>query len=362
MTTPDLRDQLRRYAAVMEPSSEGAPTPRAARGWRPAAPVVAGLVAAAVLVVAAAVMRAPGGDQVVTGETMGPETAQEVLRASLTPLHLPGPPEGLGVTAVGELPAGGASRRSDADFQLFGARGAPDPFERGDLALFVNEDDGTDVVRTVISGGAPDQPSSGEEVALGAFSGLLVEDDPSLGGATLTWVQDGSVVRLVSRSLGTDALVEAARAGVEVSDEGPRLRQPPGDLELVASGRQAHAALLGFIVPLASTGFVVDYAATGGGPHHGVSVFAVADDGDLLDLVRWRDRDWLRSTEVRGRTALLVDRDEGGEQQLVAWTEEAGTIGMLSATGMSGDELLALAQEVRPASEQEWEGLEDHRR
>ncbi|CAA9238835.1 MAG: hypothetical protein AVDCRST_MAG20-1620 [uncultured Acidimicrobiales bacterium] len=36
----------------------------------------------------------------------------------------------------------------------------------------------------------------------------------------------------------------------------------------------------------------------------GVSVFTVADDGDLLDLVRWRAGDEARSAEVRGREAL----------------------------------------------------------
>ena len=108
---------------------------------------------------------------------------------------------------------------------------------------------------------------------------------------------------------------------------------------------------------LASTGFVVDYGP-GGGPSHDVSVFTVADHGGLLGLIRSRDRDWLQTAEARGRPALLVDRDEGGDQQLVAWVEEAGTIGVLSATGMSGNELLALAEQVRPASEQEWDELE----
>ena len=54
-----------------------------------------------------------------------------------------------------------------------------------------------------------------------------------------------------------------------------------------------------------SRGFVVDHGAAGP-DGDGVSVFTVADDGDLLDLVRWRAGDEARSAEVRGREALLL--------------------------------------------------------
>ncbi len=356
MNDTDLRDQLRRYAAVIEEHSEVSAASPSGRSRRPLALATAGVAVLALLVLAGALVTSPpGGQQVASGPRSSTPDAtaadDRALLASLPRLHLPVPPDELRVTGLDTLPTSGAGPASDLDFQLFGTPGGADPFAQGDLGLFVSD------LGQFVSEGGTDELPEGEDVSLGDLPARLNEDNRSFGGATLTWLEDDKVVRLVSRSLGADALVAVGRGGIDLTDRGLRLGEPPPGLELVADGRQSYSALLGFIVPLNSTGYVVDYDVDDA-TSNGVSVFSVADDGDLLDLIRWRDQDWLRTTEVRGHEAVLVDRHDDGNQQLVAWMEADGVVGMLSADFMTGDELLPLAEQVRPATDQEWDELE----
>jgi hypothetical protein len=173
---------------------------------------------------------------------------------------------------------------------------------------------------------------------------VMVGTNP-VGQRVLRWYQpDGREVGLVTYGLSQAEVVRVVESLVlgDASTDAPSL--PPG-LAPLGTG-----ALPGEARPVA----IQSWDSANGARF---TVVVVEETGATLDRVAL-SMPGGRARNVRGTTAIYVPAGDG----YLTWLERPHTVVSLQGQGLSEEELLTIAQGLRPVSDAEWRALEDRYR
>lgn len=180
-------------------------------------------------------------------------------------------------------------------------------------------------------------------VDLGSRGGALFVVSPVLDRAALVQVVEGLVIDDGSE--------------ITVSDDA----LPPG-WSLLGRDPAGFVALFPYPATQAGTGsgFAVSYSNPGEGT---ISIVATAGDANLASQVGLTDSP-LEELTVRERPALLALSADGsatglGDTLVLAWQEESGETIRVIGSGVTRDDLLAVAAGVEPVGQAEWSDLEE---
>jgi hypothetical protein len=310
----------------------------------------AAVAAVVVLIAGAGVVLTIGGDDdgqpVVAGPGEG-ATGEPLPRLIADPV-----PEGMRVDhaddrSVAEL-RGGAMADVGGVVSMYGDPHVQDPFaERDAVVMVVAAPEGsTEAVEDHVSLGTP-VTVRGQEGQYG---------DGSDGRPPwIAWMEDDRVaVELSSHSLSRDELVEVAGA-LELSDpDVPPGETLPGGFALVAS--TPTQALIG-----TSDSASISYS----GDSAGIFLHVVRASEGFLAYARWAQTGQGEDVVVRGRDATLWlsehpagEDDELVQQASMIWLERPDVVVSLNAWGIPPSRLLAVAESLRPATDEEWEALQ----
>lgn len=292
--------------------------------------------AAVVLMVGALVLlvgRTDGTEPVVAGPGGG--AAGPLPRLIADPV-----PDGMQVEIASdqrdrELAPGLAGRVS-----LYGDPEATDPFAAGDLAVMV--------LVAPIEEHEPDLNSTdAREVEVRGGTGWVREEDPT---RTVGWREgEDTTVELTSRSMETTDLLAVAEA-LDVTDPAEPADELPGGLRLVATTPMAE---------LHGEMALVAY----GGSDAGLSLNVLRAPEAFVTYIRWMQADAPDDVEVRGRAGALWHTryddapSAGAGNVMLVWAESPDVMVNMSAWGLDADEVLAIAETLRPATDEEWDEL-----
>lgn len=329
--------------------------------WRPRRPARAVIAAAAVLALLS------GGIATITGNDGDDDRTVIAGVGALAPddplprMILDPVPEGMTQGAV----EGGAGegRPGELSSALFGDPDASEPFAGGDLAVAVLNDDTIDFDGYAVPGARPVD-------VRGTQAATWVTD---LGHRRLVWKEErtGARITLDSRSMTPGQLVAVAEA-LDPTNIGAL----PGDVlpervELIAvwadrKTESAHANYDGegdsvCIVGLACLGVDLNVGSSRSGPAARAEAEFYSPAGLEDVVVRGRDGWFEPGRKFDAVESSGSEGDVTTESELppsVSWLEREGHLVRLSGRGMGKEELLALAEDVRPATDEEWEALE----
>ena len=315
------------------------PTPARPRRRMPARPALAFAALVVVALVAGAVALG-GGDP-------SPTDVATDATGGIPRLVLEDVPEGLDVTGAVELPLT-EGMEQPARWSVYGDPGADNPFEGADLGVAVLE-------------GAADYDQGverGREVEVGGRRAWLADEGseagPVLRRSLVVPLEDDLLVA-ISATLDDDALLDVGgRLGL---DDGTF--DAPDDLtdelSLVAASR-AGVNTGGIAIPLpAERGSMVGYQSQDD-LSRSVSVMSVDAGEDDFLVARWALGPGARPVDVRGTTGW-VGSPFGAGSHVVVWRESESNVVALLAGGLSEDEVLAAAESLREATDDEWESL-----
>ncbi|MGH9250433.1 MAG: hypothetical protein ACRD0W_13055 [Acidimicrobiales bacterium] len=333
--TTDLDTRVRAAAESLRRSVDAVPVP-AARRRSPAALGAAAAVVAVVVLAGAAMLVLRNRDrsaELATGSTPVPRLIADPV------------PEGMGPSYAADLPLPEDEiLPGSMSVTVYGDAAADDPFAGADLGILVVTDE------TLAVGGGPvtvrGQP--GEATDNGRY------------GTSVTWDEaPGSEVTLASQTLERSQLLAIAE-GLTIEGTavalGPLPAGLPGALSEV--GTATDMLVEGPLpVPRSAVGHVVEYRAEEGESR--LAVGSAAGGASNLAVLRWS----LQSNQVvdvRGGQGWLGRfPSEPGFPPITAvvWEESPGVIAVVAGDGMTEDELLAAAEILRPATDDEWAAL-----
>lgn len=346
--TEDLDTRARSAAEGLRGAVADVPVPTMASATpRPRrAPLVlaaAALVAVAALVAALVVVGADDDTEVATGPT---SPSGGVPRLVLDPV-----PDGLEPTGAADLPYGDAGVHQ----WIYGEPAADDPLAGGGVSILVSP--GTrralELDAALAAGGSAAEVA-GKPAAVGP-------DRLHAGRRQVVVDVDGTGTIVVASDVlpDSDLLSVAAMAVVEgaVDDPAAVPSTLPGDLSLLGGGPwndglypplpDAQGHLVGYQAPDDRQGTI--------GLPTSVSVAVVEGDGADLASLRW-SLGLDRSEAVRGTVGWAGAATEGPDGSILVWQESSDAIGVLWAVG-SVDAAVALAESLRPATDEEWAAL-----
>jgi hypothetical protein len=312
-------------------------------------PLVVGIAAAVALLLGAlAVLRASDDD-----EGRVSNDPDDVPRLVPDPATLP---DGLDPAYAVDLPVPAADLGpGSATVTLYGdaeAAASGGPVADADLAVIVVQDE------TIGLGGSTTSVR-GREGRSGTSSdandvGIAVTDD----FVWLSWDETDEVeVTLASRRLGHEALATIAEdltvdgstvrlgdlpAGVDGTEIGSLPDIPFAGLPYASASDPGHAFYYGLVIGTSTL----------------VQTF-VGDSSDLL-VARWMSGADQPIT-IRGHSGWYGESTGVFQStaQTLLWEEADGVIGVIQTAGMSQDDLVQLANDLHPATDEEWQALLD---
>jgi hypothetical protein len=311
---------VRAAVAHLEPPPGELPGP-ARRRW----PALAAAVALAAAAVAGAVLVERNVDRDVVAGPTGP----------LPRLVVGDVPEGMSATGATEVPGPGSPAST---FRLYGEGDADDPLRDGDVGI------------VVMSGDAGSFATPGGEVRVRGVQGTMGED-PDYGWS-LTWREAGvGSVLIHSRSMSEAEVLGVAEA-LRREGDGLVLDQPPDSYRLVAD-----LPGLPVLFGAGDDGSQVRYESADAA--RWLSVAVVAERPGAFDAIRWLGGRNASETAVRGHDAWYLPPSGGAaiSTSMLGWREQPGVLVTVAGTGLSEDELRAVAESLRPATDGEWEEL-----
>ncbi len=349
--TVDLDTRMRAAGDSLARASERLSPAAPPRSLRPLAGVVAGVVAVVALaagtVTVLAVSDGDGESTVASGSAV----------ARLVPDVVP---EGVRPAGVVELPTDDAAG-SGQSISVYGDPSADDPFAESDLAILTTP--------------APLlYEEGGETVDVRGHDGLVTDALPV--ATTVLWEEaEGLTVSVASRTLDVDQLVSIAEglavdADAGTVDVGSLPDGLPGPLERVAAARVDDVSFgipgIGLPVRETTTGHVAAYVPDEYQLFGHAFVAEISGDAADLAVLRWASGA-TTATEVRGRPGWsgsheLPGFDDGegivpgsqGPLSALVWEEAPGMLILVQTFGPSEDEAWAMAESLRPATEDEW--------
>lgn len=280
-------------------------------------------------------------------------------------------PDGLAPAAALDLPLAGGAGLPTA-LLLYGEPGAPDPFLRGDIAVFATDTNGQQV----------DDTTGPDAVEVRGRRGTYTDAFavPELGLKALRWLDEGDLfIQVVSRSFTREELVAAATA-LDVEDGNLVAGRPlPRDLRLVAQQSRASVPSGSAPIPLGVSGHVVSYTSpsTDAGPERHLVVGSHAGGAEVLAVLRWYYGPAARPQPVSGYAGMLASlpgsrsqscsaTDADGprarcettetEAFVLAWTTATGVV-VLSSSGVGEADLVRSAGTVAALDDPGWQRL-----
>jgi hypothetical protein len=305
------------------------------------------------------------------------------------PRLVPDRPEDIGLVPTGalDLPSDLIGDGGKVDVVVFGEADAADPFARADVAVFLEVPNQQDL-------------QDGQDSALSPDGSVTVRghdgewsDNPTFG-SWLEWPERTDLrIGLASRHLDHSQLLSVAEA-LEVDGLDVGLGSPPGiDAPLGLVGRIDDLSY-GTALPLPSSavGHVAGYQD--GGSEEGANALVATFMGDAADrrVVQWLTRA-TDPAEVRGHDAWAgtyslgelssasassgsateppSGSGSGGststspatespvQVRTLIWDEVPGVVALVQANGLTSDQVTALVDSLRPATDREWSALVD---
>jgi hypothetical protein len=324
--------------------------------------LVAGAVVVLVVLGATAAVLLRDDDQqadVTTDSDAGSDTIPRLVPADL--------PEGLPPSGAMELPLPDQSDAGTTPVSVYGDPSADDPFADADLGLFVRHVDDLSM----------DEPSA-------TVRGQPAEVDATATyGTSLTWEEEpGVAITAASLGLNRDQLL-AVTEGLAVEDGAASVgtvpADVPGPLQLVAATEMS--AVVSPPIPAAAVGHMVAYQDPEG--DRAIAVTALGADATDLAVVRWMagattatdvrgHQGWTSSRQIEDTSAEAGSADVGsaaGEGaasgpaatdspfHTLIWEESPGVVLVVQGFDVAPDDIRAVAESLRPASDEEWERL-----
>ena len=339
--TTDLDTRMRGASESLRRSVEGLPSDALPqRDRRPR-------VAAAVLVVAlvAAVVGVLWNDR--RGGVDSDVTTQPSVVPRLLPAELPNPRS----ARAADLPFEDPGRLLPAAITVYGNPHAERPFAEADLAVFVGDNENLRLEGVPVT-------VRGREGANGSDSRL---------GYSITWQEERATrVRVASRSLDRGQLLAIAE-GLIVDGRSVTLGSVPSDVSGPLEPVGAVSDLLGRPpVPASASGHFVVIDPPEGDLVGGADIATFAASASELGVIRWITRAD-DPVEVRGHSAWTgafeVGENEPGvlsyTTRTLVWEESPGVLVAIQAYDTTEAALLAIAEGLRPASDEEWQALVD---
>jgi hypothetical protein len=333
--TTELDTRVRAAAESLRRSVDAVPVPAAPRRSRAALGAVTAVVAVVVLA-GAAMLVLRNGDRpadVATGSTPVPRLIADPVPEGMSPSYaadLPLPEDEI-------LPGSMA-------VTVYGDAAADDPFAVVDLGILVVTDE------TLALGGDPVtvRGRPGEATDSGRY------------GTSVTWDEaPDSEVTLASRTLERSQLLALAE-GLTIEGTSVALGPLPAGLPVALSevGTATDMPFDGFLpAPRSAVGHVVEYRAEAGESR--LAVGSAAGGARNLAVLRWSFHA-NQVVDMRGGQGW-VGRfpPESGFPPItvVVWAESPGVIAVVAGDGMTEGELLAAAEILRPATDDEWTAL-----
>lgn len=334
---------LRRAATELELPAPR-PRPRRRRAVRPKAWPAVGVAGAAVAVLIAAVLAVAAR----SGDDAGrPATSM----ATGMPVLIPDPtPDGFEPTGATELPRAATDRGPEhLTVMAFGHADAADPAASPDLGISILRAEG------IVPG------DFGRQVTVRGGPAWVSTDNA--GRTALSWEEAPGVLALVDSGTLSEGDLVAVAEGLTFNADHTEVEVPDLPSGLTLLGTMTDAGLTGALAPSvlpdATTGHMVGYQDPADGRALIVATLRI-DAGEAAVLHRTLGRP-LGDVEVRGHAGRLMvqDADASGGAVLhtLIWEEAPGTY-VTVAGNLDEADLLAVAEGLRPASEQEWTDLE----
>lgn len=320
--------RAREAAAALQASVAGAAQDPPELGTGPVGRRRLALVAAAVLVVAAAVTVAVrAGDEDAAPVVAGPNA--EVPR--LVP---GGPADALTVLGATDLPVEDPYG-TDAGVLVFGTDDDRDPFGDGNLGILWTST-------------GQERVGEGEDVGDAMVRGNPVSAHAAdaTSPATVQWQEGPFQVTVASRTSTVDELLTVAAATV-VTNAGVELAEDPTGLVRVGAARLTVPGAGSILLPLGGDGHAGAWSADG----DEVTVVTVAGGDEVRTAVAFASGA-LHPVTVRGRDGLV-----DAEGSVVVWEEAEGVIAAVQTSEPGLAALLAAADGLREASEDEWQAV-----
>jgi hypothetical protein len=339
--TTDLDTRLRAASDSLRRSVEGLSADGLPRRHRLPLVAVALLV---VLMVAAALVVLWDDDRrldVATGSSEVPRLIAEDV------------PHGLAPTGAVELPLKDQIISSAASITVYGDPAADHPFAAVDLGVLVVDSETFD--------------TDGEPVTVRGRQGAASDD--SRFGVTITWREDAATqIMLASHRLDRGQLLAIAEQLV-VDGHTVTLGSVPSGLSgpLEQIGGMADLSLgTALPVPESASGYMVGYQAE----NIDRTIIAATFAGGASDLavIRWMGRAdrpadvrghsaWVGAYELGATTATIGGTVEGSTLRTLVWEESPGVVAVIQASDTTEAELLAIAESLRAASDEDWQSL-----
>ena len=327
-----------RRASERLPSPEVPPRPRV----RPVTLAVAVLVVAA-LAAGMVVLRHDDRERVTTDETP--------TLPRLVPRELP---EGLPPPTAVELPRVDSPLGLDsAAITVYGDPNADDPFATADLAVLESD----------VDPWSPLPPENEEPAAVRGHEGTS-GDEPRLG-VWVSWEEGPDRhLAVVSHTLDRGQLLAVAE-NLSVEGETAVLRSVPagvpGPLERIGGVPDVLLTSVMLGMAPAARASAVGHMWGSETDEYDQSLIVTASAGDASDVSVIR---WLTlagdPVDVGGHAGWLGADDRGDiTRRTVVWEEPPGVIVVVQAAGLTEAELLGVAENLRPADDDEWEALLD---
>lgn len=263
-------------------------------------------------------------------------------------------PEGLPPAMAVKLPlVDSPLDMGTASVTVYGDPAADDPFGTTDLALLVSDADalapepldGSDPDTVTVRG---DQGTAGDDGRLGAW--VEWEEAP------------GRRILLASHGLGRDQLL-AVTEGMTLEEGSVALGAVPagvpGPLEPIGTVPDFLVSPFSLGVAPMDRASAVGYMVGSETEEYDQGLFVTTSSGDASDLavIRWLSRAG-DPVEVRGHAGWAGAADEDGvTERTLIWEESRGTIVVVQAVGFTEDEMLVVAEGLRPAEDDEWQAL-----
>jgi hypothetical protein len=324
----DIDSRAREAAAALHRAVDTIDAPEAVRTpRRPRTPFLLAAAAVLVVVAVAAALLASGDD--------ADDRDITAAGGGLQPLVARVLPGGVELAGGFDLPAGGSEQAPE--LWLYGAGSGGDPFADGVVAAFASTED------------LPVEDIGGEQVSVGSYDGVI--DDLDQQRRLRAQVGD-QVVTLLSWTHDDRALVDAA---TELFANGIPADAPDrvGDLDLVAAVHPAGGLAMPTVA--GARGHATRYQSDDG---RGIFVTAVDNTDAGWAVVRWALGAEPERVSVDGHDALIAQPYDDDTSATIAWRDGAAIV-LVSTFGLDRAALIAAAESLEPASNDEWAAAKD---
>lgn len=306
-------------------------------------PVVVAVAVCVVVVLAAGVValqRDDDRDRVTISET------------PTVPRLMPGDfPDGLPPPTAFDLPIAGSFFGTDsAAVTVYGDPAADDPFAVADLAVVESDADAFSLVPPEDSDPVTargHQGSAGDDVRLGAW--VRWDEAPDRHVLVASRTLDRGQLLAVAGGLaegGGGVVLGSASTGV------------PGPLERIGSVPDFLLSSLSLGLAPTAPASAVGHVVGSETDEYDLGLFATTFEGDASDLavIRWLSRAG-DEVEVRGHAGWTGVDEVGSERRTLVWEESPGIVVVVESAGLDAADLLAAAESLRPAGDEEWDAL-----